>query len=89
MSGLDDQVREYSLRDLPTMTAGAMPSPNGRKSNPRFWEALMGWPVGWTDCASPATGLSRWRRLMPGALSELALLATMRSDGQLIMSFAA
>ena len=39
--------------------------------NPLFVEALMGWPIGWTDCVSAATGLSRWLRLMHSELSQL------------------
>lgn len=44
---------------------------SGLTLNPLFVEALMGWPVGWTDCASAVTGLSRWRRLMRCELSRL------------------
>ncbi|MFH1158586.1 MAG: hypothetical protein V1721_06865, partial [Pseudomonadota bacterium] len=44
---------------------------SGLTLNPLFVEVLMGWPVGWTDCGSAATGLSRWSRLMHSALSRL------------------
>lgn len=27
--------------------------------NPDFWESLMGWPIGWTDCEPLATGKTR------------------------------
>jgi hypothetical protein len=40
--------------------------------NPVFVEWLMGWPLGWTDCDSPVTGLSRWSQLMRWQLSCLA-----------------
>jgi hypothetical protein len=31
--------------------------------NPDFWESLMGWPIGWTDCEPLATGKIRaWLR---------------------------
>jgi len=46
---------------------------SGLTLNPLFVEALMGWPVGWTDCGSAATGLSRWSRLMRSKLSRLLL----------------
>jgi hypothetical protein len=39
--------------------------------NPPFVEWLMGWPIGWTDCACVATGLSRWLQLMRSELSRL------------------
>lgn len=46
---------------------------SGLTLNPLFVEALMGWPVGWTDCGSAATGLSLWSRLMRSELSRLLL----------------
>jgi hypothetical protein len=39
--------------------------------NPSFVENLMGWPIGWTDCAQPETGLSRWLLHSRGVLSTL------------------
>jgi hypothetical protein len=87
--GLNDQVSAFSLRGRATTQIGPTASPNGRKSNPQFWEALMGWPIGWTEPASPAKGLSRWWRLMPTALSVLVSTPPMRADGQIIMGFAA
>lgn len=58
---------------------GPAPSTNGRKSsttrrslNPLFVEWLMGWPIGWTDCASQEMELSLWLQHMRGALSNLA-----------------
>jgi hypothetical protein len=41
--------------------------------NPRFLEWLMGWPIGWSDARSSATGWCRWLQRMRGALSELPL----------------
>lgn len=55
---------EYASRSLParqTSKPGAKPT---RRLNPRFVEWLMGWPIGWTDCDSAATGSYRsWRQL--------------------------
>lgn len=31
-------------------------------SNPRFFEMMMGWPIGWTDAARPATEFPAWLR---------------------------
>jgi len=42
-----------------------------RRLNPQFVEFLMGWPVGWTDCASPVTGLSLWKSRMRSSLWRL------------------
>lgn len=44
-----------------TPTDGAPTSTAGRVLNPRFVEALMGWPPGWTDCASSETASSPTR----------------------------
>lgn len=44
--------------------------------NPLFVEWLMGWPIGWTDCGSAATGLSRWLLLMRSELSRLLQTST-------------
>ena len=41
--------------------------------NPLFVEWLMGWPIGWTDCGSVATGLFHWLQLMRSELSRLLL----------------
>jgi hypothetical protein len=46
-----------------TLLPGGSSSTAGRKLNPRFVEWLMGWPLGWTDCGSPATAsFQTWRR---------------------------
>ncbi len=58
-----------------TLTDGGTSSPetpsSPRRLNPRFVEWLMGWPVGWTDCASPVTGLSLWKSRMRSSLWRL------------------
>jgi hypothetical protein len=63
-----------------TETPGKPSSPDRRSLNPLFVEWLMGWPPGWTslvstDFGSSATALSRWKRDMRFALSQLALHA--------------
>jgi hypothetical protein len=55
----------------PPIPAGATSSPPSRRLNPRFVEWLMGWPIGWSDCAQPETGLSRWLLHSRGVLSTL------------------
>lgn len=50
---------------------GAPSSDSKRRLNPRFVEWLMGWPVGWTDCASPVTEWSRWKSRMQSSLWAL------------------
>ena len=54
-----------------TKLGGSGCSSAPRTLNPLFVEALMGWPIGWTDCGSAVTGLSRWSRLMRSKLSRL------------------
>lgn len=39
--------------------------------NPRFSEALMGLPLGWTECERPVTEWSHWLQAMRSRLSEL------------------
>lgn len=64
-----------------TPTLGPESSPSTRRLNPRFVEWLMGWPIGWTDCGSAATGLCRYRRLMRSSLLALLSRPT-ATDGQ-------
>jgi len=42
-------------RQAPRVIGAISPSTSGRQLNPLFVEALMGFPVGWTDCAPLAT----------------------------------
>ena len=44
---------------------------DGLISNPRFFEHVMGWPIGWTAPEVPVTGFAAWLRRSRGALSEL------------------
>ena len=48
--------------------------------NPQFVEMLMGWPIGWSDCGSVVTGLSRWLQLM--RLELFYLLQILNSENK-------
>jgi hypothetical protein len=66
------KTRSNLSRQAPrTNLGGSATSNTPRTLNPLFVEALMGWPIGWTDCASAVTGLSRWWLLMRSELSRL------------------
>ena len=73
----ESQLPNFVFHCLPqglaTPGLGEKSSNGSRRLNPAFVELLMGWPVGWTrtDCALPATELSRWRRLMRSSLLRL------------------
>lgn len=56
---------QLTLRPGPTSSCAIL------GANPRFLEMLMGWPDGWTDSDSPATGFARWLRRARGELSRL------------------
>jgi len=49
-------------------------------SSPRFFDWMMGWPIGWTAPGEPVTGFSAWLRRSRGALSALTFPGT---DGRL------
>ncbi len=62
-------------RPAPTTgTDGNAPSASGLTLNPRFVEALMGWPIGWTGFDCVATEWCHWLRRMRGKLSKLDLI---------------
>jgi hypothetical protein len=42
-------------------------------SNPRFFEHVMGWPIGWTAPGEPVTGFAAWLLRSRIALSQLTL----------------
>ena len=49
-------------RQLPRQMSAECPELHGGKLNPRWVEWLMGWPLGWTDCAASATDkFQQWR----------------------------
>lgn len=62
-AALGGQAKSRSSPQAPESTNdGPNSSPDRRTLNPLFVEALMGWPIGWTDCESLVTGLSFYRR---------------------------
>lgn len=65
-----------------TDLGGSVSSNTPRTLNPLFVEALMGWPIGWTDCASAVTVLSHWSRLMRSALLRLTQISTSKESEQ-------
>jgi len=52
---LTDAARIWAGRLDPEATGPGSPNTSGLRLNPSFVEALMGLPVGWTDCASSET----------------------------------
>lgn len=70
-------AQAYSHLALTTVKTGKPSSTERRSLNPLFVEWLMGWPPGWTllvssDFGCSATVLSRFKRHMRCALSQLA-----------------
>ncbi len=58
-----DQLANFAVHSLPAQqitTAGEITCDTPRTLNPRFVEALMGWPIAWTDFGSAATAWSHW-----------------------------
>ncbi len=43
-------------------------------SNPRFFEHVMGWPIGWTAPGEPVTEFAAWLQRSRTELSRLTLL---------------
>jgi DNA (cytosine-5)-methyltransferase 1 len=68
---LSNMAVRSSRPDQPTPKDGGDGSTAGRTLNPRFVEALMGWPIGWTDCERPVTGFARFKQRMRSALLRL------------------
>lgn len=80
------KTRSNLSRQAPRMQkAGGTISSTGLALNPLFVEALMGWPIGWTDCASAGTALSPWLRLMRFELLHLLHISTSEEETQLCL----
>ncbi len=58
------RARASSLPDRMRLTPGNVCLPHNLTCNPRFLEALMGWPTDWTATDSRATEFARWKRRM-------------------------
>jgi hypothetical protein len=79
-------TRSNLSRQAPRTNVGGKNScARGLTLNPLFVEALMGWPIGWTDCASAATGLSHWLQLMHSELLQLLQISTSTEPEQLCL----
>ncbi|WP_343869814.1 hypothetical protein [Caenispirillum bisanense] len=90
------QLQNFVEHSCPSMPQ-ARPIPAGdaslpmhrtsrRRLNPRFCEWLLGWPTGWTNCASPVMEFARWLERSRTELSRLisppTLLPGKEPDGQ-------
>lgn len=90
---MNGQASALSSRlDPMTYLVGETSSNDRRTLNPLFVEWLMGWPhgwtlVAWTDFACSATELSRWKRRMRFALSQLTSHAAPLAQPDLFSSW--
>lgn len=66
-----ETMARSSRPDQPTPKDGGDGSKPTRTLNPRFVEALMGFPTGWINCEQPVMGFARFKRRMRSALSRL------------------
>lgn len=73
-------TRPSSHRLRVSFRTGAGSSIGGLISNPRFFEHVMGWPIGWTASGEPVTGFAAWLRRSRIALSGLTSPASL-GDG--------
>ena len=78
-----DQLANFAVHSLPAQQItrdGSDTSEKRRTLNPRFVEALMGWPAGWTSFAFAATEWSHWLQHMRFEFCRLGSLPM--NDGQ-------
>ena len=78
-----DQLANFAVHSLPARKItkdGSNTSEQRRVLNPAFVEALMGWPIAWTDFGSVATAWSHWLRRMRFEFCRLGSM-TMDDDG--------
>ena len=72
-----DQLANFAVHSLPDreiLRDGNNTSDTPLTLNPRFVEALMGWPIGWTSFGFAATGWSRWLQHMRSEFLRLGSL---------------
>ncbi len=77
-----DQLANFAVHSLPAREItrdGGITSDTRRTLNPRFVEALMGWPIGWTSFDSVATAWSLWLQRMRSEFCRLG--SVMMADG--------
>ncbi len=80
------ETRSNLSRQAPrTKVDGKDSCARGLTLNPLFVEALMGWPIAWTDCVSAGTALSPWLRLMRSELSRLLRTSHSTENEQLCL----
>ena len=73
---LTQDIWDSSPQLMPTMSDGHACSRDCRRTNPRFAEWIMGWPLGWTNLAASdslwqQTEWCRWSQHMRSSLSQL------------------
>jgi hypothetical protein len=75
---LPGQAKAFrSGHQAPTTETPGPRSPDAMVLNPPFVEWLMGWPIGWTDCARSATASYRsWQRTHSSALHNALASST-------------
>lgn len=90
---LDWQAEAFDPSSFPAppIAGGSTSSTDGRNSNqpsarrrlnPIFVEALMRWPIGWTDFGCSETGSTRWRQDMRGFVWMLVTASAERESAQ-------
>lgn len=62
---------QSSLPVRVTYPHGRASSIAGLISNPRFFELIMGWPIGWTGCEEQVTEYRAWLQRSRGQFSNL------------------
>jgi len=82
-----DQLANFAVHSRPAqqiLRHGNNTSDIRRTLNPRFVEALMGWPTGWTSFAFAATAWSRWLRRMRSEFLRLGSMAMDDGQGEIL-----
>ncbi len=69
-----------SLPGLVSFTLGKGSLMSALIPNPRFYELMMGWPIGWSAPGEPVTGYAAWLQRARGRFSRL--LTDWMPDGE-------